>query len=292
MTVKQVSSLTGVSIRTLQYYDEIGLLKPTQVTEAGYRLYDECALEVLQQILFFKELDFTLKEIKIIMDSPQFNRRAAFEKQRELIEIKRDRLNALLNLLDKLIKGEICMDFREFDMSGYFQALAEYKRTHMEEIIKQMGSVESFDEMLSNLKDHEDEIADMAVKQYGSIECFTKAMEKNFQRFLSEGPGQPGKANTETDVKCRIDKTDAITRKLTADLTKDVTSAEIQEIAGELVDFTNECNEGIEVGENYWPFMVENYMTSPVFKEVTDKKYGDGAAKFMGKALKIYLGIK
>ena len=59
MTVKQMSSLTGVSVRTLQFYDEIGLLKPTQVTEAGYRMYDENTLAVLQQILFFKELDFT-----------------------------------------------------------------------------------------------------------------------------------------------------------------------------------------------------------------------------------------
>ena len=64
MTVKQVSVLTGVSVRTLQFYDEIGLLKPTQMTESGYRLYDESALEVLQQILFFKELDFTLRKSK------------------------------------------------------------------------------------------------------------------------------------------------------------------------------------------------------------------------------------
>ena len=81
MTVKQVSVLTGVSVRTLQFYDEIGLLKPTQMTDSGYRLYDESALEVLQQILFFKELDFTLREIKVIMENPQFDKKAAFEKQ-------------------------------------------------------------------------------------------------------------------------------------------------------------------------------------------------------------------
>lgn len=92
MTVKQVSTLTGVSVRTLQFYDEIGLFQPTEMTEAGYRLYDEHALEVLQQILFFKELDFTLKEIKAIMENPQFNKAAVFKKQRELIQLKRDRL--------------------------------------------------------------------------------------------------------------------------------------------------------------------------------------------------------
>ena len=121
MTVKQMSSLTGVSVRTLQFYDEIGLLNPTQVTEAGYRMYDENTLAVLQQILFFKELDFTLKEIKAIMASPLYDRKDAFEKQRELIQIKRDRLNALLELLDRLIKGERTLDFKEFDMSNYFQ---------------------------------------------------------------------------------------------------------------------------------------------------------------------------
>lgn len=70
MTVKQVANLTGVSVRTLQFYDEIGLLKPAGLTEAGYRLYDENTLETLQQILFFKELDFTLKEVKTIMENP------------------------------------------------------------------------------------------------------------------------------------------------------------------------------------------------------------------------------
>ena len=81
MTVKQMSSLTGVSVRTLQFYDEIGLLKPAQVTEAGYRMYDENAVAELQQILFFKELQFSLKDIKAILDSPDFDRNKALEQQ-------------------------------------------------------------------------------------------------------------------------------------------------------------------------------------------------------------------
>ena len=71
-TISQVAELTGSSIRTLQYYDEIGLLKPSELTPSGYRLYNDAALQKLQQILFFKELDFTLKEIKAIMGNPQF----------------------------------------------------------------------------------------------------------------------------------------------------------------------------------------------------------------------------
>lgn len=72
-TVKEISKLTGISVRTLHYYDSIGLLKPTKVTKAGYRLYDDTALHRLQNILLFRELQFSLKEIKTILDNPDFN---------------------------------------------------------------------------------------------------------------------------------------------------------------------------------------------------------------------------
>ena len=81
MTVNEVSKLTGVSIRALQYYDAIGLLPPAGYTEAGYRLYDDAAMERLQQILLFRELEFPLKEIKRILDSPNFDRSKALEQQ-------------------------------------------------------------------------------------------------------------------------------------------------------------------------------------------------------------------
>ena len=74
MTVKEVSRLTGVSVRTLQYYDQIGLLHPGTRTEAGYRLYDAATLETLQQILLFRELKFSLKEIAVILQNPHFDR--------------------------------------------------------------------------------------------------------------------------------------------------------------------------------------------------------------------------
>ena len=81
-TVKQVSELTGISIRTLHYYDEIGLFKPSEVTESGYRLYDDNALQTLQQILFFRELDFPLEDIKLVMLNPNYDKKQAFENQR------------------------------------------------------------------------------------------------------------------------------------------------------------------------------------------------------------------
>lgn len=79
MTVNEVSKLAGVSIRTLQYYDKIGLLHPTGYTDAGYRLYDDADLERLQHILLFRELEFPLKDIKMIVNSPDFDRSKAFD---------------------------------------------------------------------------------------------------------------------------------------------------------------------------------------------------------------------
>ena len=87
-TVNEVSKLTGVSIRTLQYYDKIGLLKPSGYTQAGYRLYDDTALEKLQQILLFRELEFPLKDVKKIIESPSFDRGKALEQQITLLMLK------------------------------------------------------------------------------------------------------------------------------------------------------------------------------------------------------------
>ena len=87
-TVKEISKITGVSVRTLHHYDAIGLLKPTAKTPAGYRLYDDTALERLQQILLFRELQFPLKEIQSILDSPSFNPAQALEQQIHLLELQ------------------------------------------------------------------------------------------------------------------------------------------------------------------------------------------------------------
>ena len=116
MTVKEVSNLTGVSIRTLQYYDTIGLLKPSKYTESGYRLYDDMALERLQQILLFRELEFSLKEIKEIIDAPDFNKEKALGQQIELLLLKKEHIE---NLIDFALRiktiGVSKMDFTAFD---------------------------------------------------------------------------------------------------------------------------------------------------------------------------------
>ena len=115
-TVNEVSRKTGVSIRTLHYYDAIGLLRPTQVTEAGYRLYDDTALERLQNILLFRELQFPLREIRAILDSPDFDRKKALDQQIALLQMKKQHIENLIDLARGIrMMGVNNLDFSAFD---------------------------------------------------------------------------------------------------------------------------------------------------------------------------------
>ena len=128
MTVNEVSKLTGVSIRTLQYYDKIGILHPAKYSESGYRLYDDTALEKLQQILLFRELEFPLKDIKVIMDSPDFDRSKALEQQITLLTLKKEHLENLICLARGIkMNGVKKMDFSAFDTSKMDEYAAQAK---------------------------------------------------------------------------------------------------------------------------------------------------------------------
>lgn len=130
MTVNAVSKLTGVSIRTLQYYDKIGLLKPAGYTESGYRLYDDTAMEVLQQILLFRELEFSLREIKEIISEPGFDRDRALEQQIALLTMKKERLEDLIAFARGIkLTGVRVMDFSVFDT----KKMEEYARQAKEQ---------------------------------------------------------------------------------------------------------------------------------------------------------------
>lgn len=130
MTVNEVSKLSGVSVRTLHYYDEIGLLRPAKVTEAGYRLYGEAELERLQHILLFRELQFPLKEIGRILDSSDFDRNRALEQQITLLKMKKEHLDNLIALATGLkTLGVKNMDFTAFDTKKIDEYAAQAKAT-------------------------------------------------------------------------------------------------------------------------------------------------------------------
>lgn len=143
MTISEMAKLARISVRTLHYYDEIGLLKPSEInSETGYRLYDEESIVKLQQILFYKELDFSLKEIKVMMEADDYDINWALESQKNLLKLKRQRLDRLINLLTKQLEGEITMDFKEFDMKDIEVA----KEKYAEEVKTRWGQSDAYKE--------------------------------------------------------------------------------------------------------------------------------------------------
>lgn len=113
-TVKQLADLAGVSVRTLHYYDEIDLLKPTQVRSSGYRYYDDAALLRLQQILLYREMDLELLRIRDMLDAPDFDTAAALRAHRQALEAKVNRLRTLIHTVDNTLLHLI----EEVDMTG------------------------------------------------------------------------------------------------------------------------------------------------------------------------------
>lgn len=282
-TISQVTKLTGISTRTLQYYDEIGLLKPSELTSAGYRLYNEEALQRLQQILFFKELGFSLKEINEIINQPNFDKITAFKKQKELLLLKRNRINRLIQLLSRLEKGEYCMSFKEFDLSDYIEALENFKSNNTDDIIQHWGSIENFDLFIEKIKEDESKVAKLAIKEYGSVEKYVEAMKYNLEHFSEIMEKQLSK-----DTKKVVQKNNELYQKLTANMEKDATSDEIQQIVQEIIHFTTENAPCMSLGENYWHIILDSY-SNDYIKNITDSKYGANASNYILKAFDYYL---
>lgn len=192
MTVNEVSKITGVSIRTLQYYDTIGLLKPSEYTESGYRLYDDTALERLQQILLFKELEFPLKEIKEIIDAPNFDKNQALEQQIELLTMKKEHLENLINFA-RGIKwlGVKRMDFTVFDT----KKIDEYSKRAKEQWGK-TSAYQEFEEKSKNWTEKDEQ--NMAnefmflFEEFGSMRDLDPSEEKvqlqvqKLQNYITE----------------------------------------------------------------------------------------------------------
>ncbi|MCC3867978.1 MerR family transcriptional regulator [Terrisporobacter mayombei] len=291
-TVKQVSNLTGISVRMLHHYDKIGLLKPTKLTEASYRLYDDEALETLQQILFFKELDFQLNEIKDFITNPHFDKMKALENHKKLIVLKRDRLNGLIELINNTLEGANTMSFNEFDMTEYYNILEEFKKENTDKVIKMWGSIDKYDEIISKVKSEEEKFATMAIKQYGSIEKYAKALKENLNNSLMLTKAEEMDRFKKDCLSDNNPKLKELYKRLTTDLSKDISSKEIQQIVTGITNIAKDNYEIFsgDVGDSYWHTMVQLYLVFPDWIEEVDKKYGSGASKFIGKALKWNLG--
>lgn len=185
-TVKDMSEITGVSIRTLRYYDEIGLLKPTKLTNSGYRLYDNKALEKLQEIMFFRELEIPLVDIKKIMENPNYDKEQVLLAQKNFLERKRNRLNGIIELITDVMKGVNAMSFEPFNHDDIQKmldhALTVMSKEVLKEQIEKYGSEEKYRKYLASGFANEQTTADF-IKWYGSKE---KAIEAVLQTSSTE----------------------------------------------------------------------------------------------------------
>ena len=276
-TVKEVSNLTGISVRTLHYYDEIGLLKPTGKSEAGYRLYDDKALETLQQVLFFREFDIPLKEIKAVMANPALDRNQILQMQRKMLTAKKERMERLIASIDDILKGENKMDFAVFsktEIEEMFQTMMEHMPENMRNIaIKEFGSVEQW-------KKHYMEVvsSEKMQKSYAKIVEWYGGKDK----FLSVAQNPISKEVAESYNK----RIEAILQKLVAKQDCAVDSFEVKEIVGEYGFVMKQISQIKE--EKGLMLAQAQYYRDEKIKPMTDEKYGDGASDFFAQAIEAF----
>jgi DNA-binding transcriptional MerR regulator len=145
-TINKLAKLAGVSVRTLHYYDEVGLLKPSAVQKNGYRVYEQAELLKLQQILFFRELDFPLEEIKQAFSSPSFNTQRALRDHRAMIELKKRRLSGLIKTIDRTLKKlDSQKPMEEKDLQQLYETFGEDTiKNYAEEVKQRWGDTEAY----------------------------------------------------------------------------------------------------------------------------------------------------
>ena len=273
-TVKEIAELTGISVRTLHYYDEIGLFMPTEKSESGYRLYDDKALETLQQILFFREFDIPLKEIKMFMENPSLDKNYILQVQRKMLIAKKERMEHLIACIDDILEGDNKMDFTVFN------------KTEIEEL---------FDAMYHNMSE---ELRATAISEFGSLDEWKKhymevvSSEKMQRQYLKVIEWYGGKENYIDKAKHPISKEvaesyhkriDDILKKLSGKKNVAVTSFEVKEIVGEY-GFVMKQLCGLKDEKEMMLAQASSYHNEQMQK-ITDEKYGEGAADYFARAI-------
>lgn len=167
-TVQKLATLAGISVRTIHYYDEIELLRPAGIKKNGYRFYEEKELLKLQQILFFRELDFPLADIKRILSSPSFDMSEALKDQRKLIEIKKTRLTKLVQTIDKTLK-KINQKTTMKDEELYGNFSKEEMERYNKEAREKWGRTEAFKQSEARVKKMDKEGLKRVLEESGKL---------------------------------------------------------------------------------------------------------------------------
>ncbi len=276
-TVKDVSEITGVSIRTLRYYDEIGLLNPTELTKAGYRLYDNKALEKLQEIMFFRELEIPLTDIKKIMDNPNYDKEQALLTQKSLLEQKRNRLNGIIELITDVMKGVNTMSFEAFS-NEEVQKMVNHtlecmSKESLAEQAQKYGSMEKYKEHLVAGFANEQAVADL-LKWYGSRE---KAMEAVMQ---STGSGE--------EIKQEQDENAGIYKQFMA--AKEAGNMDMAHSAVEMLAENYKMMYALDNARNILLDLAKEYLQGEKLAEATDSRFGKDCAEYVAHAIQHYYG--
>lgn len=277
MTVKEISRLTGISARTLHYYDEIGLFRPTAKSEAGYRLYDDKALQSLQQILFFREFDIPLKEIRSVMENPALDRNRILRMQRNMLVAKKERMERLIAGIDDILKGDDRMDFTIFNRTEteeMFQSMVE----HMPEDLRQtavdeFGGLKQWKEHYVEALSSEEMQRNYAkvVEWYGGKDAYLSAVKNPVSREAAESYNR---------------RVEAVLQKLAGKRECAADSFEVREIVGEY-GFVMKQLAGIKEEHGLMLANARFYRKEPM-KSRTDEKYGEGAAEFFAEAIEAF----
>ncbi len=274
MTVKELSKLTGISARTLHYYDEIGLFAPTKKSEAGYRLYDDKALETLQQILFFREFDIPLKEIKAVMENPALDRNQILKMQKKMLTAKKERLERLIAGIDDILKGDKQMDFAIFsqeEIGELFQTMLSHMPAEMVKLsVQEFGSVEEW-------KKHYTEVVS------------SEKMQKNYAKVAEWYGGKDRFLSAANNPVCK-EVADSYNRRIEAILEKmnekrdcPLDSFAVRQLVGEY-GFVMKQFCQIKEEQGMMLAIARSYRDEP-FKLNLDEKYGEGAAEFFARAI-------
>ena len=279
MTVKEISELTGISVRTLHYYDEIGLFCPTAKSEAGYRLYDDKALENLQQILFFREFDIPLKEIKSVMENPALDRNQILQMQRKMLEAKKERMERLIASIDDILKGDNKMDFAIFsktEMEEMFQNMFEHMPENIRQIaVEEFGSVEQWRKHYMKTLSSEKMQKGYAkvVEWYGGKEAYLSAVKNPVSKEVAESYSR---------------RIDAILQKLISKREYPADSFEVREIVGEYGFVMKQFSQIKE--ERGMMLATARFYRNESMKPKINEKYGEGAAEFFAQAIEVFYG--
>lgn len=276
-TVKEVSELTGISARTLHYYDEIGLFPPTGKSEAGYRLYDDRALEILQQILFFREFGIPLKDIKTVMENPSLDRNQILQMQREMLVEKKERMERLIASIDKVLKGDSKMDFSVFtktEIEKMFQLMFDSMPEEMRQTaICEFGSLEHWKKHYIEAVSSEDMQKRYAkvVEWYGGKDAYLSTLENPISKEVAES------------YKMRED---TIRKKLIEKRGSDLNSFEVKAIIGEYGFVMKQVCQ-MKEEEGLMLAVAQSYRNRQC-QQAIDQEYGEGAAEFFAQAIEAF----